>query len=519
MSGLLVILCALFNHITLFVSQMQMRMREFALRKVNGSLNGQIIQLLYFEFLIVLFISLVSGIFLLTLCLPYFKEYTAIGSSAFNIFIELLIYSFAVITFAFVAGLVPILHFRRRTLLSTIQQQHTHRNKNLFRKFSLSLQLIISIGLLFCSLVILKQMKFLINTDLGINRHNVASVYADCCPLNDPYYKDKLKQIPGIKDVLQVRGFFVRRIYTGGMSTGSYDTEMRSLTAFRTIEIENHFFDFFNIDIIEGEKFSNESNNNPTSNSIGNNNTRINRGNMVVNETMAKGFEGNIIGKEIGSYTVVGIARDFYITPTTKAEPAAMYYPDASRNIKFYDNRLNALAYKYEEGQRQQTQQAITQWMREEFPDSGEFNITFTYMEDVFADYFKSEKALLFLLSIVTSVCILIAIFGVYSLASLTCEQRRKEIAIRKISGAEVADIMNIFFKEYLVLLALSALVAFPAGYIIMKRWMESYVKQTSMEAWLFVLIFLIMFAVIVLTIVSMVWRATNREPAEVVKS
>ena len=120
---------------------------------------------------------------------------------------------------------------------------------------------------------------------------------------------------------------------------------------------------------------------------------------------------------------------------------------------------------------------------------------------------------------LMTCACILIAVFGVYSLTSLTCQQRRKEIAIRKINGAEVADIMNIFFKEYLFLLIFTSFLSFPAGYTIMKRWLEGYVKQTSMDAWLFVLIFLIVFVVILFSIVSLVWKAASRNPAEVVKS
>ena len=118
-----------------------------------------------------------------------------------------------------------------------------------------------------------------------------------------------------------------------------------------------------------------------------------------------------------------------------------------------------------------------------------------------------------------TGACILIAIFGVYSLTSLSCQQRRKEIALRKINGAEVLDIMNIFFKESLVLLAVAALFAFPAGYFIMERWLQNYVKQTSMDAWLFVSIFLAVFLVIVLSTVYVIWMAARQNPAEVVKN
>ncbi len=279
--------------------------------------------------------------------------------------------------------------------------------------------------------------------------------------------------------------------------------KLESSSHYYIIHIDNHFFDFFNIDMIKGEKFPNQYQDNI---SIGRSSDRK----VVVNETVAKDLEGGVIGQLIaGDGIIVGIAKDFYITPTAKIKPTMIHY----------GNSLKALAYKYEDGQRQQTQQAITQWLYKEFPDFGEFEINFTYMEDVFEAHFKSERALLALLSIMTGVCILISIFGVYSLTSLTCEQRRKEIAIRKVNGAEVSDIMNIFFKEYSVLLAIAALVAFPAGYLIMKRWLEGYVKQTSMDAWLFVLIFLVVFAVIVLTIVSMVWKAANQNPAEVVKS
>ena len=77
----------------------------------------------------------------------------------------------------------------------------------------------------------------------------------------------------------------------------------------------------------------------------------------------------------------------------------------------------------------------------------------------------------------------------------------------------------HVGLKEYLILLGIAAFVAFPAGYLIMKRWLESYVKQTSMDAWLYVLIFLLVFVVIVFSIFSTVWRAANHNPAEVMKT
>jgi ABC-type antimicrobial peptide transport system permease subunit len=261
------------------------------------------------------------------------------------------------------------------------------------------------------------------------------------------------------------------------------------------------FFEFFGMDVVQGAVYPKERRN-------------PNEAGFVVNETAMK-EAGEYLSK---SPYFMGVVRDMYITPTAKVMPIRFHYPvlgiDERSNDMLY---FYAMAFKYEEGMRQQVHDAVSQWYHNECPTQN-IVIEFDYTEDLYNVHFKSERALLTLLSIMTLACILIAVFGVYSLTSLTCQQRKKEIAIRKINGAEVLDIMNIFFKEYLILLALAALVAFPAGYIIMKRWMEGYVKQTSMDVWLYVLIFLIVFVVIVFSIVSMVWKAANQNPAEVVK-
>ena len=496
-AGMLVILCSLFNHLTLFVTRVRMRLCELALRKVNGASDGQIAATLYTDFLLVILLSLAVGFMLIVLLLPTFKEYATIGNNNIPIYTELLSYAALLIVCSVIACGIPVSYFRKQALNDSIKGTANPGSRNLFRKGSLLVQLIISLGMIFCAAVFIKQMRFLQHTDLGINRRNVAAVQAMCCPLK-PHHADRIKQIPGIKDVLPLffSNYFIGNMVSGG-NPWSYEKDGQTITYFiYGIFADAHFFDFFGVEIIEGTAHANEWD--PERRATG-----------VFNETAMKSAAEDLRAKE----RVVGVCRDFYLTPTTKAVPSRISFPSGGNEI------YRAVAYRYEEGMRQQTEQAVKQWMREEFSDQGEFGISILYMEDIFDEHFKSERALLSLLSVMTLACILIAVFGVYSLTSLTCQQRRKEIAIRKINGAEVVDIMNIFFKEYLVLLAIAAIVAFPAGFVIMKRWLEGYVKQTSMDAWLYVLIFLIVFVVIIFSIVSMVWKAANQNPAEVVKS
>jgi ABC-type antimicrobial peptide transport system permease subunit len=103
-------------------------------------------------------------------------------------------------------------------------------------------------------------------------------------------------------------------------------------------------------------------------------------------------------------------------------------------------------------------------------------------------------------------------------MVSLTCEERRKEIAIRKINGATIKDILDIFFKEYLTLLVLGAVIAFPVGYMIMKRWLESYVVQTTINAWIYISILLALIMAIVLCVGGKVYQTSRENPVDAIK-
>ena len=116
-------------------------------------------------------------------------------------------------------------------------------------------------------------------------------------------------------------------------------------------------------------------------------------------------------------------------------------------------------------------------------------------------------------------VCILITIFGIFSLITLSCEQRRKEIAVRKVNGATAKNIMTMFIKEYMLLLIFASTIAFPIVYVLMNHWLESYVRRTSINLWIYTTIFAGIAIIILLCIGWRVWQAAQQNPAEVIKS
>jgi len=147
-----------------------------ALRKVNGASDGQIAATLYTDFLLIIVFSIMVGIMMMVLLLPTFKKYAAILTDNVNIYSELAVYTALLLLCGFIVAGIPFLYFRRQILNESIKGSGSPGSRNTFRKGSLWVQLTLSLGMIFCSLVFIKQIRFLHNTDLGIKRENIVMV-------------------------------------------------------------------------------------------------------------------------------------------------------------------------------------------------------------------------------------------------------------------------------------------------------------------------------------------------------
>jgi ABC-type antimicrobial peptide transport system permease subunit len=216
------------------------------------------------------------------------------------------------------------------------------------------------------------------------------------------------------------------------------------------------------------------------------------------------------------SFIVAGVIQDVYnLLPTVPVQPVIA--GDMNKIINFPQMDFSSHEYiiKYREGMWKSCRSKIEAILKEAYPNKPP---RIENAEEEYATYVKSETSMITLLSFVSLVCVIISIFGLFSMISLSCEKRRKEIAIRKIHGATITDIINIYIREYSLLLIAGAIVAFPAGYLVMKRWIEQYVKQTDISAWIYVSIILLLIIVIVVCVGRKVYRTSRENPSEAVK-
>ena len=498
LAGGLVIICSLFNYLTLYISRLYMRRREMALRKVNGAGN---------ELLIVQFIALVAGLFFIEICMSRFLEFTRIAPNSY--YGEILVYLFIVIALSLLLAQIPLYHFRRRTLQDAVKGKVSVNRPYAFRKFGIVIQLIVSLVFIFCTVVIMKQIYFLKHTDLGMERHNIANVALWRGDIKQ--WGGKIAALPMVTEVLPPRYFPI--IPTGPMmyaEMNHWEDMPEAVEEPITVGIMpamKDFFDFYDLKLIEGELLSEK--NAPNDIVIDENTLRIFGWNQGVGKTL--GYEKD--GKILHSYRVVGVVRNFcYQPPTSIPGCIALQQPQAQNYLLFRASIL----FKFEEGSWHECRKAIEVMHKEDFPNA---YLRLFNEEEEYDKYLRSESALMKLLTFVSLVCILISLFGIFSLVTLSCEQRRKEIAIRRVNGAQVYHILHLFFREYLLLLATAVIIAFPIGYVLMKQWIDRYVRQTPIEVWIYVAIFGIIGFFILLCIGCRVWKAVLQNPAEIIKN
>lgn len=493
-AGGLVILCSLFNYLSLFITRMRIRGREIALRKVCGSSIGGVFILLSVEYLYIILLSGVLGMAFVETALPAFRKLSGVSG---NIYGESLLY-FAGILLLSLLLLVPFA-IRRSSTRNT-------GNKYALRKLSITFQLIIGILVTFCIIVMMKQIYYLTNTDLGWERKDIASINL-LYPDNDfEAIADKIKQFSCTREV--VSGHCCLLPQSSGLSQTFTNWDGKE-DAVKSIDMRclwncEKTVSFYNLKLLAGEMVKS---------------TETNK--IMINESAVKALGmSDPIGKKLyqqtQASTIVGIIKDFHITaPTEPVQPYVLVARDILKGMGFSIGKGQILI-KFHDGKWKELKNRIDSMFSREYP---EVRYRLYNTEEEYAGYLKSEDALIKLLSFVAMVCVLIAAFGIFSLITLSCEQRRKEIAVRKVNGATIRDILIMFVKEYMLLLVIAGVIAFPVGYVLMKRWLENYVEQTVISAWIYFAIFGGIMVVIFACIGWRVWQAARQNPAEVIKS
>lgn len=506
--GFVLIVCSLTNYFTLFITKMRMRVKEISLRYASGAGMSQIVMLFCTEIILMLIISLVAGVVICIFTLPYFQELSVIDKPVFSLVCSYLLSATAIGIISVLIALFFITLTGRKQLARYFGNSITKPVTTIGYKISIGFQLAVSICSIFCSVIISRQINHLMqSSDMGYRKHNIGYCYQYGMSESDVVAaREMLKTLPELEKV--VYGFEPTNSYHrySSVYTDTAGLERESLFSVVAIQANRSYLDLIEVKIIAGELFSEEESSNT----------------ILINETLANRFGGadQIVGKKLfllrGPCTVKGVISDVcYFDPKIEAAPF-MYEFMKEGNVSGV-NQANTFLFSYKDGVKWNELEKKIQDIMTEIKPNATYRIV--NMETDYMNYIKSENTLGKLLRIITFTCMVIAISGLYSIVALLCQKRRKEIAVRKINGARMNDILKLFMKDYLPIIILSTIIAFVIGVVVMHRWLSNYVRQTPITIWVYLSVFLCMLLIIGLTVFRNISRAMTENPADVIKS
>lgn len=506
-AGILIITCALINYLTLFINRMRVRQREMALRMIHGANIRSLVSLLTVEFLLLLACAVTTGFLLIEICFPSFIELTGIDTAKSSLYGEafLFIGLISLIILTAIIGLLYILY--HRSLHLSLRYNTGRSTGTQLRRGSIVLQLFVCLSFIGCTVLINQQLDYLRHRDLGLKIKNRGSFSV----MGDMDYTTlirKIKELPMITEVMQPDYYpIVSQLTAIGQFDNweGLDIPIDTPVPVKLFLGKEDFFRFYDITLLAGEWLDDLST----------------YEDIIINESLARRMGWSpqeAIGKHIIqsyiTYTIVGVVKDCHYGAPTLPIPHTGFLVGEQMGLM---QRSAGILFKYKEGTWNECRKALEHLYQTEC--SPENILRLNSEEEVYNNYLRSEEMLTRLLSFASLVCILTAMFGIYSLVTLTCEQRRKEIAIRKVNGATVWSILFLFFREYLIMLCIAALFAFPIAYVIIKQWILNYVRQVSISPLPFILILIGLALTVIAGISWRVWKAANENPAEVIKN
>ena len=470
--GFIILFIAIFNFVNLATVQSTSRVKEVGVRKVIGSTKtGLVYQFILESVFISVFATILGGI-LVKLLTPYFE--TLVGRQlAFNItssYVGLVALLFLAVVVGFLAGSYPafvLASFRPVNALERIFNQPA--KSGWLRSSLVVLQFTASIAIIIVTLVVYNQLQYMLTKNLGFDKEQILAIRrSDLLKGNLESFRNDLLLNTNIRSVANSKTLpgktYDRRSYRRKGSPESYVC-MFDHVSFNYNEV-------MGLKLLSGRFFSKDFS--------------LDSNAVVINETLAKnlGFK-DPIGQRLTSawhrgesLQIIGVVKDYNIESLRKKiEPLALeMIPDNT-------NGYVTVKIANDKNIRQTVQYIHDSWSKH---SNGKLFESF-FFDDDYENLYKSDFATRKVLVVFASLSILIACLGLFGLVTLTIERRTKEIGIRKVLGASVTGIVQMVSKDFLKLVLIAAVVAFPLAWYFMNKWLQDFAYRISIGWWVFI--------------------------------
>jgi len=502
------LLIACVNFMNLSTATAVRRSREVGVRKVLGSVKGQLQQQFLIESVLLAMIALLVGLLVVGLALPFFNQLTGkqlTFSLLINPFVAAGLVAAAVLV-GLLAGSYPAFYLSSFKPVVVLKGQvTTGRGSFNLRNGLVVFQFFITISMIVATVTADRQLRYMQSQKVGFDREQVMVIHdTHMLRNNEAVFRDRIIQSPQVFTASvsgQVPVGNSNMDNTTVMSKENPDKGVMS----RFYYVDDAYIPTLGMKVVQGRNFSKSF---PTDSFA-----------VILNETAVKalGWQQDPIGRELIGHTddngvktyyrVIGVVSDFHFESLRqKIGPLVMFLGRNSGNIlvKTHTDKLPQFLASLKR-----------QW--ESFSPAAPFS--YSFLDDRFAQVYVSEQKIEQVLTLFSSLTIFIACLGLFGLATYTAEQRTKEIGIRKVLGASAGSVVALLSKDFLKLILVALLLATPIAWWGMDQWLNEFAYKTTIDWWIFALAGLLAIGIALLTVSFQSVKAALTDPVKSLRS
>jgi len=498
----LMLLIACINYMNLTTARSARRSKEIGIRKVSGSNKYQLVSQFLIESTLTAFIALLLSIGLAALLLPLFNQLSGKYFTAAILLKPSTIYLLLLIIFfvGLIGGSYPAFYLSQFNPVSVLKGSLSKSSGNLgLRKTLVVIQFSISMVMLICTYVVYGQLKYMKEKDLGFERAQVASMRIN----SDGDIRSKVNtfvnRLHADPDIIAVSA---SQSTPGGQNINFNLFSVESTNGYidKGVDcygVDEEFMKTLGIKLVNGRNFGSAAD---TLHSI------------LVNESMVKTFGWTQpLGKRVkfpgdtsGAYLeVIGVTRDFH--------QKSLYNP-INPLILFYRPNSNLIVVKMNPTSIERTLSEIENSWKSFFPD---LPFEYTFLDADFDSQYAADQKRGKIFTSFAILTILITCLGLLGLIAFTTEQRQKELSIRKIMGAGMLQLVSLVTINFVALVGISCIIAFPIAYYFMNKWLTIFPYNSGLKSTSFIWSAVIVLMITLLTVLFHTVKASLTNPSK----
>jgi putative ABC transport system permease protein len=519
--GVLILIIAWVNYINLSTARSVERAKEVGIRKVMGSQRGQLMRQFLLEALLVNGLAIVLALTIAQIARPLFDELTGKPLSQYTL--PLWLWAFWLGLFllgSVLAGLYPAFALSGFKPIAVLKGRFTATKEGVTLRKSLVVgQFAITVVLIALTLTIYRQLDYMQNQELGIKPEQVLVLHAPQLTSADSAkstlfgrFRNVLKEVPAVKNAsfsecLPGNGMYELNTNAGGIKRVDNPDPGRHQYAY--FAVDEQFVPALGMKMLAGNGFL------P-------NQTSSNRQKVLVNEAAMHqlGFPSanQAVGQRIwfGSSTVeiAGVIANYHHHSLDKAFDPMVYYYDKNYENAFY------FSLQLDTSTRNRQQIAATianvekEWKRI-FPANP---FEYFFLDEQFNSQYQADRQFGRVFALFAGLAIFVACLGLFGLVAFTTTQRTKEIGVRKVLGASASNILLLLSKDFLKLVLLANLLAWPLAWWSINQWLNSYAFRIDLTVYMLCLPAVLVLLIALITISFQTWKAARANPIKALR-